>query len=106
MDEEQDITQTIAIPELSQRRQTDLPSSVTVNDSDTNTISHNTNVGAVVARIEGILEQVIDALAAGQELSIAFCTRKSARRASNATSEQVHFPGRNKQEAIKFGNII
>ncbi|KAG8669517.1 hypothetical protein FPOAC1_008912 [Fusarium poae] len=106
MDEEQDITQTIAIPELSQRRQTDLPSSVTVNDSDTNTISHNTNVGAVVARIEGILEQVIDALAAGQELSIAFCTRKSARRASNATSEQVHFPGRNKQEAIKFARIL
>ncbi|KAH6966196.1 Spo11/DNA topoisomerase VI subunit A [Fusarium venenatum] len=106
MDEEPDIDQTIAIPEFTQRHQTNLPSSLTVNDSDTNTILHNTNVGSVVARIEGILEQIIDALAAGQELSIAFSTRKPTRRASNATPEQVHFPGRNKQEAIKFARII
>ncbi|GKU04803.1 meiotic recombination protein spo11 [Fusarium langsethiae] len=106
MDEEPASTQAIAIPELTQRRQTNLPSSATINDGDTNTIIHNTNVGAVVARIEGILEQIIDALAAGQELSIAFSTRKPSRRASDATPEQVYFPGRNKQEATKFARIL
>ncbi|RGP62813.1 hypothetical protein FSPOR_9004 [Fusarium sporotrichioides] len=106
MDEEPAFTQAIAIPELTQRRQTNLPSSATINDGDTNTIIHNTNVGAVVARIEGILEQIIDALAAGQELSIAFSARKPSRRASDATPEQVHFPGRNKQEATKFARIL
>lgn len=106
MDQDPYIAQAIAIPELTQRHQTDLPSSATITNNDTNTIIHNTNVGAVVSRIEGILEQIIDALAAGQELSIAFSTRKPSRQASNATPEQVHFPGRNKQEATKFGNIL
>jgi meiotic recombination protein SPO11 len=39
-------------------------------------------------------------------LSIAFSARKPSRRASDATPEQVHFPGRNKQEATKFGNVL
>jgi meiotic recombination protein SPO11 len=106
MDEEPDFSRAIAIPELIQRGQTNLASSATVNNTDTNTIIRNTNVGTVVARIEGILEQIIDALAAGQELSIAFSTRKASRRASDAPQDQVHFPGRNKQEAIKFGSIL
>lgn len=106
MDEEMDFSQTIATPELTQTRQTNLASSATVNDTNTNTITNNTNVGTVVARIEGILEQIIDALAAGQELSIGFSPRRAVRQAANASPEQVHFPGRNKQEAIKFGNIL
>ncbi|CEF88313.1 unnamed protein product [Fusarium graminearum] len=106
MDQDPYIAQAIAIPELTQRHQTNLPSSATITNNDTNTIIHNTNVGAAVARIEGILEQIIDALAAGQELSIAFSTRKPSRQASNATPEQVHFPGRNKQEATKFARIL
>lgn len=103
MDEEIDFPQAIAIPEMCQRR-INRPSE-TVNRTDTNTIFSNTNVGMVVARIESILEQIIDALAAGQELSIAF-TKRTSRRVANAPPEQVHFPGRNQQEAIKFGNIL
>ena len=103
MDEEMDFSQSIATPELP-RSQTNLPSSATVTNTDTNTITSNTNVGTVVARIEGILEQIIDALAAGQQLSIGFASRRAVRQATNATTEQVHFPGRNQQEAIKFGN--
>ncbi|PTD04665.1 Meiotic recombination protein rec12 [Fusarium culmorum] len=106
MDQDPYIAHAIAIPELTQRHQTNLPSSATITNNNTNTIIHNTNVGAVVSRIEGILEQIIDALAAGQELSIAFSTRKPSRQASNATPEQVHFPGRNKQEATKFARIL
>ena len=105
MDEEMDFSQTNATPEPTQS-QTNLPSSATVTNTDTNTITSNTNVGTVVARIEGILEQIIDALAAGRELAIGFCPRRAVRQATNATTEQVHFPGRNQQEAIKFGNIL
>ncbi|RGP78036.1 hypothetical protein FLONG3_3871 [Fusarium longipes] len=105
MDEEPDFAGAIAITDLNQRRRTDLTSTATVNNPDTNTIISNTNVGTVVARVEGILEQIIDALAAGQELSIAFSSRK-ANRASNAAPDHVRFPGRNKQEAIKFARIL
>ncbi|KAH7191988.1 Spo11/DNA topoisomerase VI subunit A [Fusarium flagelliforme] len=106
MDEEMEISQIIATPELTRNRQTNLPSSATVNDTNTNTITSNTNVGTVVARIEGILEQIIDALAAGQELSIGFSPRRAVRQAANASPERVHFPGRNQQEAIKFTRIL
>ncbi|CAG7565680.1 unnamed protein product [Fusarium equiseti] len=106
MDEGMDFSQTIAIPELTRTRQTNLSSSATLSNTDTNTITSNTNVGTVVARIEGILEQIIDALAAGQELSIGFSPRRAVRQAANAPPEQVHFPGRNQQEAIKFARIL
>ncbi|RBR18562.1 uncharacterized protein FIESC28_06017 [Fusarium coffeatum] len=105
MDEEMSFSQAIATTELP-RSQTNLPSSATVTNTDTNTITSNTNVGTVVARIEGILEQIIDALAAGQELAIGFSPRRAVRQAANATTEQVHFPGRNQQEAIKFARIL
>ncbi|KAJ4136359.1 endodeoxyribonuclease [Fusarium equiseti] len=105
MDDGMDFSQTIATPELL-RRQTNLPSSANVNNTDTNTITSNTNVGTVVARIEGILEQIIDALAAGQELSIGFSPRRAIRQAANVPSEQVHFPGRSQKEAIKFARIL
>jgi meiotic recombination protein SPO11 len=106
MDEEMDFPQTIATPELTRTHQTNLSSSATLSNTDTNTITSNTSVGTVVARIEGILEQIIDALAAGQELSIGFSPRRAVRQAANASPEQVHFPGRNQQEAIKFGNNL
>ena len=105
MDEEIDFSQTIAIPGPP-RSQINVPSSATVTNTDTNTITSNTNVGTVVARIEGILEQIIDVLAAGEELAIGFSPRRAVRQAANAQPEQVHFPGRNQQEAIKFGNIL
>ncbi|KAJ4024431.1 endodeoxyribonuclease [Fusarium irregulare] len=105
MDEEIDFSQTIAIPGPP-RSQINVPSSAAVTNTDTNTITSNTNVGTVVARIEGILEQIIDALAAGEELAIGFSPRRAVRQAANVTTEQVHFPGRNQQEAIKFARIL
>jgi meiotic recombination protein SPO11 len=106
MDEEAEIAPSIAIPELTRGPQANHPSSVPVNENtDTNTIISNPNAGTVVTRIEGILAQIINALAAGQELSIPFSARRSTRRAANVQPEQVHFPGRNQQEAVKFGQI-
>ncbi|KAL9573652.1 hypothetical protein ACKAV7_002196 [Fusarium commune] len=107
MDEEAEIAQSIAIPELTQRPQANHPSSATANENtDTNTIINNPNAGTVVTRIEDILAQIISALAAGQELSIPFSARRSTRRAANVQPEQVHFPGRNQQEAVKFARIL
>ncbi|KAH7250162.1 Spo11/DNA topoisomerase VI subunit A [Fusarium redolens] len=107
MDEEAEIAPSIAIPELTRGPQANHPSSVPVNENtDTNTIISNPNAGTVVTRIEGILAQIINALAAGQELSIPFSARRSTRRAANVQPEQVHFPGRNQQEAVKFARIL
>ncbi|KAF5571278.1 meiotic recombination SPO11 [Fusarium phyllophilum] len=107
MDEEAEIAQSTAIPELTQRPQANHTSSATANENtDTNTIINNPNAGTVITRIEDILAQIIGALAAGQELSIPFSARRSTRRAANAQPEQVHFPGRNQQEAVKFARIL
>ncbi|KAG9500934.1 hypothetical protein J7337_006615 [Fusarium musae] len=107
MDEEAEIAQSIAIPELTQSPQANRTSSATANENtDTNTIVNNPNAGTVVTRIEDILAQIISALAAGQVLSIPFSARRSTRRAANAQPEQVHFPGRNQQEAVKFARIL
>ncbi|KAF5983101.1 meiotic recombination SPO11 [Fusarium coicis] len=107
MDGEADIAQSIAVPELTQNSQANRTSSATANENtDTNTIINNPNAGTVVTRIEDILAQIISALAAGQVLSIPFSTRRSTRRAANAQPEQVHFPGRNQQEAVKFARIL
>jgi meiotic recombination protein SPO11 len=106
MDEDAEIAQSIAIPELTQNPQANRTSSTTANENtDTNTIINNPSAGTVVTRIEDILAQIISALAAGQELSIPFSARRSTRRAANVQPEQVHFPGRNQQEAVKFGQI-
>ncbi|KAF4967263.1 hypothetical protein FSARC_5175 [Fusarium sarcochroum] len=110
MDEDSNNAQSIATPELMQRSQANssssAPAQVGNQNTDTNTTISNPNVGTVVARIEDILEQIIDAMSAGQELSIAFSTRRSSRRDANAQPEQVHFPGRNQQEAVKFARIL
>ncbi|KAH7224961.1 Spo11/DNA topoisomerase VI subunit A [Fusarium oxysporum] len=107
MDEEAEIAQSIAIPELTQNPQANRTSSTTANENtDTNTIINNPSAGTVVTRIEDILAQIISALAAGQELSIPFSARRSTRRAANVRPEQVHFPGRNQQEAVKFARIL
>ncbi|KAF4447350.1 hypothetical protein F53441_9114 [Fusarium austroafricanum] len=107
MDEEEGFAQSIATPELTRGAQANRPSSAPVNENtDTNTIIGNPNAGTVVTRIEDILAQIIDALSAGQELSIAFTPRRSSHRAASAQPEQVHFPGRNQQEAIKFTRIL
>ncbi|KAF5572925.1 meiotic recombination rec12 [Fusarium pseudoanthophilum] len=107
MDEEAETAQSIAIPELIQSSQANPTSSATENENtDTNTIINNPNVGTVVTRIEDILARIIGALAAGQELSIPFSPRRSTRRAANPQSQQVRFPGRNQQEAVKFARIL
>ncbi|KAF4948100.1 hypothetical protein FGADI_9887 [Fusarium gaditjirri] len=107
MDEEAEIAQSIAIPELTQSPQANHSSSATANENtDTNTIINNPNAGTVVTRIEEILARIISALAAGQVLSIPFSSRRSTRRAANGQPEQVHFPGRNQQEAVKFARIL
>ncbi|KAF4441739.1 Meiotic recombination SPO11 [Fusarium acutatum] len=107
MDEEAETAQSIAIPELTQSPQANRTSSATANENtDTNTMINNPNAGTVVTRIEDILAQIISALAAGQELSLPFSARRSARRAANAQPEQVRFPGRNQQEAVKFARIL
>ncbi|KAF5606125.1 meiotic recombination SPO11 [Fusarium pseudocircinatum] len=107
MDEEAEIAQSIAIPELTQSSQANRTSSTAANENtDTNTTINNPNAGTVVTRIEDILARIIGALAAGQELSIPFSARRSTRRAANPQSEQVRFPGRNQQEAVKFARIL
>ncbi|KAM0561587.1 hypothetical protein ACHAPJ_002755 [Fusarium lateritium] len=110
MDEDTTNAQSIATSELTQGPEANgnssAPAQVGNQNTDTNTTISNPNVGTVVARIEGILAQIIDALSAGQELSIAFSTRRSSRRDANAQPEQVHFPGRNQQEAVKFARIL
>ncbi|KAM0078182.1 endodeoxyribonuclease [Fusarium odoratissimum] len=107
MDEEAEIAQSIAIPELTQNPQANRTSSTTANENtDTNTTINNPSAGTVVTRIEDILAQIISALATGQELSIPFSARRSTRRAANVQPEQVHFPGRNQQEAVKFARIL
>ncbi|KAJ4256725.1 endodeoxyribonuclease [Fusarium torreyae] len=110
MDEDTNNAQSLATSELIQGPEANSNSSASTQvdnqNTDTNTTISNPNVGTVVARIEGILAQIIDALSAGQELSIAFSTRRSSRRDANAQPEHVHFPGRNQQEAIKFARIL
>ncbi|KAF9761256.1 hypothetical protein IL306_003903 [Fusarium sp. DS 682] len=107
MDDETEAAQSVATPRLTQGRRANHPLSAAANENtDTNTIISNPNTGTVVTRIEDILGQIIDALAAGQELSIPFSARRSSRRAADAQPELVRFPGRNQQEAVKFGQNL
>ncbi|KAF5021761.1 hypothetical protein F66182_6211 [Fusarium sp. NRRL 66182] len=112
MDQELNKAQSIATPELIHSPEADQPPAptpaqhVTQNNTDTNTTATTPNVGTAVARIESIFAQIVDALSAGQELSIEFSTRRSTRRAANARSEQIHFPGRSQQEAVKFARVL
>ncbi|RTE83676.1 hypothetical protein BHE90_001745 [Fusarium euwallaceae] len=73
-------------------------------NADTNTTADGPTVGTVVARIENILSQIIDSVSACQELSITFTPRRPAR--SRGQPDEVRFPGRNQQEAVKFARIL
>ncbi|RSL62674.1 hypothetical protein CEP54_005601 [Fusarium duplospermum] len=73
-------------------------------NADTNTTAGGPTVGTVVARIENILSQIIDSVSACQELSITFTPRRPAR--SRGQPDEVRFPGRNQQEAVKFARIL
>lgn len=61
-------------------------------------VTATTSAGTVVARIESILEDILDCLAEGRELSIDFVVSRSGH-----SPQKVHFPGRNALEATKFG---
>ncbi|KAF4995184.1 hypothetical protein FGRMN_5322 [Fusarium graminum] len=74
-------------------------------NTDTNT-TDNSSVGSVVARIESIFMQVVDALHAGQELALVHTSRRSSRRSTAAQTEAVQYPGRNLQESVKFARLI
>lgn len=57
-----------------------------------------TSAGTVISRIESILEAILDCVSEGKELSIDFVLNRSGH-----SPQKVHFPGRNAQEATKFG---
>lgn len=63
-------------------------------------------VGAVIAKIEGIFEDVTDALVGGRILEIPIRSRGRRRGRADAEAVQsVRFPGRTDQEALKFGRF-
>lgn len=63
-------------------------------------------VGAVIAKIEGIFEDVTDALVEGRVLEIPIRSRRRHRGCADAETVQfVRFPGRTDQEALKFGRF-
>ncbi|KAK5993755.1 Meiotic recombination protein rec12 [Cladobotryum mycophilum] len=64
--------------------------------------TQSTTAGAVVSRIEDILESILDRMTEAEELSISLVSRKSGHR----HPQQIHFPGRNFQEAKKFARIL
>ncbi|KAM0191320.1 hypothetical protein ACHAPQ_007809 [Fusarium lateritium] len=105
MDEDGNLAQENATPELTDR-EVNLASEPPGNESaDTNT-TNNASVGSVVARIESVLMRIVDALHMGEELAIVHTSRRSSRRFTNAQPEVVHYPGRNLQESIKFARIL
>lgn len=105
MNEDENLAQEIATPELTDR-EVNLALETLGNESaDTNTTS-NASVGSVVACIESILMQIVDALRVGEELTIVHTSRRSSRRFTGAQPEVVHYPGRNLQESVKFGKIM
>lgn len=57
-----------------------------------------TSAGAVISRIESILESILDCLADGKELCIDFDTGRESQ-----TTQKINFPGKCTQEATKFG---
>ncbi|KAI6762764.1 hypothetical protein HG530_008744 [Fusarium avenaceum] len=104
MDEDDNLSQENATPELTDRG-VNLASEAPGNErADTNTTS-NASVGSVVARIENILMHIVDALHVGEELAIVHTSRRS-RRSTSAQPEMVRYPGRNLQESVKFARIL
>ncbi|KAL7805097.1 Spo11/DNA topoisomerase VI subunit A [Trichoderma aethiopicum] len=64
-------------------------------------VTATTSAGTVISRIESILEDILDCLAEGRELSIDFVLNRSGN-----SPQKVHFPGRNAPEATKFARIL
>ncbi|KAK6453036.1 hypothetical protein FP744_10009288 [Trichoderma asperellum] len=60
-----------------------------------------TSAGAVISRIESILESVLDCVAEGKELLIDFATGREGQ-----TTQKIHFPGKCLREATKFARIL
>lgn len=104
MDEDENLSQENATPELTYRGVNIALEAPGNERADTNTTS-NASVGSVVARIENILMHIVDALHTGEELAIAHTSRRS-RRSTSAQPEMIRYPGRNLQESVKFGRIM
>ncbi|KAL6879230.1 Spo11/DNA topoisomerase VI subunit A [Trichoderma novae-zelandiae] len=64
-------------------------------------VTTTTSAGTVISRIESILEDILDCLVEGKELSIDFVLNRSGN-----SPQKVHFPGRNALEATKFARIL
>ncbi|KAM0523072.1 hypothetical protein ACHAPE_001564 [Trichoderma viride] len=60
-----------------------------------------TSAGAVISRIESILESILDCLAEGKELCIDLTTD-----GDDQTAQKVRFPGKCAKEATKFARIL
>ncbi|RFU79278.1 meiotic recombination rec12 [Trichoderma arundinaceum] len=60
-----------------------------------------TSAGAVISRMESILETILDCISEGKELSIDFVSRSLGH-----SPQKVQFPGKNAQEATKFTRIL
>lgn len=62
--------------------------------------------GSIIARIETIMEIVVDQLSQNTKLSIEFASRRSAaRRSGHGRHQTVQFPGSRLSEAKKFGEF-
>lgn len=59
---------------------------------------NTTSAGAVISRIETIMESILDSLAEGKELCISLTADRE-----DQTAQKIHFPGRCAQEATRFG---
>ncbi|UKZ70779.1 uncharacterized protein TrAtP1_011748 [Trichoderma atroviride] len=62
---------------------------------------NTTSAGAVISRIESILESILDCLAEGKELCIDL-----TRDGDGQTTQKIRFPGKCAQEATKFARIL
>ncbi|KAL7934022.1 DNA topoisomerase IV, alpha subunit [Trichoderma chlorosporum] len=64
-------------------------------------VTVTTSAGTVISRIESILEDILDCVAQGKELTIGFVSSRSG-----DNPQTVHFPGRTAVEATKFARIL
>jgi meiotic recombination protein SPO11 len=59
---------------------------------------NSTSAGAVISRIESILESILDCLGEGEELCINLTTDGDGQ-----TTQRIRYPGKCAKEATKFG---
>ncbi|KAL7896699.1 Spo11/DNA topoisomerase VI subunit A [Trichoderma sp. TUCIM 5745] len=62
---------------------------------------NTTSAGAVISRIETIMESILDSLAEGKELCISLTADRE-----DQTAQKIHFPGRCAQEATRFARVL